>query len=122
LGFTTVLLIGCLIWGSGFAFLCWLCLLSVGDVFLLGYAFTGVIGSWLLGPLSHLLVVSTHSTGRCFFCRAGSEGFSLGMVGWTGVGGFGLRGPRLAESPLYLGPWDEHRCAFAPIETINNRD
>jgi len=44
------------------------------------------------------------------------------MAGWTVVGGFGLRDPRLAESPLYLGPWDEHRCAFAPIETINNQD
>jgi len=77
---------------------------------------------WLSGPLSHLPVVSTHSTGRGFLCRAGSEGFSLGMAGWTVVGGFGLRGPRLAESPLYLGLWDEHMCAFAPIETINNRD
>jgi len=82
----------------------------------------GVFGPWLSGPLSHLLVVSTHSTGRGFLCRAGSEGFSLGMAGWTVVGGFGLRGPRLAESPLYLRPWDEHMCAFAPIETINNRD
>ena len=81
-----------------------------------------VFGSWLSGPLSHLLVVSTNSTGRGFLCRAGSEGFSLGMAGWIVVGGFGLRGPRLAESPLYLGPWDEHMCAFAPIETINNRD
>jgi len=44
------------------------------------------------------------------------------MAGWTVVGGFGLRCTRLAESPLYLGPWDEHMCAFAPIETINNRD
>ena len=44
------------------------------------------------------------------------------MAGWTVVGGFGLRGPCLAEGPLYLGPWDEHMCAFAPIETINNRD
>ena len=44
------------------------------------------------------------------------------MAGWTVVGGFGLRGPRLAESPLYLRLWDEHRCAFAPIETINNPD
>jgi len=44
------------------------------------------------------------------------------MAGWTVVGGFGLRGPCLAESPLYLGPWDEHWCAFAPIETINNGD
>ena len=56
----------------------------------------GVFGSWLSGPLSYLLVVSTHSTGRGFLCRAGSEGFSLGMAGWTVVGGFGLRGPRLA--------------------------
>jgi len=44
------------------------------------------------------------------------------VAGWTVVGGFGLSGPRLAESLLYLRPWDEHRCAFAPIETINNRD
>ena len=43
----------------------------------------GVIGSCLSGPLSHLLVVSTHSTGQGFLCRAGSEGFSLGMAGWT---------------------------------------
>jgi len=46
----------------------------------------------------------------------------LGMAGWTVVRGFGLRDPCLVESPLYLGPWDEDRCAFAPIETINNRD
>jgi hypothetical protein len=26
------------------------------------------------------------------------------------------------ESPLYLTPWDEHSCAFAPIETINKQD
>ena len=64
----------------------------------------GVFRSWPSGPLSHLLVVSTHSTGRGFLCRAGSEGFSLGVVGWTVVGGFRLRGPRLAESLLYLGP------------------
>jgi len=63
-----------------------------------------------------------HSTGRGFLCRSGSESFSLGMAGWTVVGGFGLRGAHLAESPLYLGLWDEHRCAFALIETINNRD
>jgi len=46
----------------------------------------------------------------------------LGMAGWTVVGGFGRHGPCLAESPLYLGPWDEQMCAFAPEETINNRD
>jgi len=44
------------------------------------------------------------------------------MAGWTVVGGFRLHGPRLAESQLYLGPWDEHWCEFAPIETINNQD
>jgi len=49
--------------GEGVCFLCWLCLLPVGDVFLLGYTCVGVFGSWLSGPLSHLLVVSTHSTG-----------------------------------------------------------
>jgi len=59
---------------------------------------------------------------RGFLCQAGSEGFSLGMAGWSVVAGFGLLVPPLAESPFYLGPWDEHRCAFAPIETINNRD
>jgi len=80
----------------------------------------GVIGSWLSGPLSHLLVVFTNSTGAGFLCRAGSEGFSLGIAGWTVVRGFRLHGPRLAESQLYLGLWDEHRCAFALIETINN--
>ena len=70
-------------------FLCWLCLLSVGDVFLLGYAFAGVIGSLFSGPCSHLLVVSTHSTGWSSHGRAGSEGFSLGIAGWTVVGVFG---------------------------------
>jgi len=94
----------------------------VGDVFPLGKALAGVFGLWLSCPLSHLLVVSTHSSGRGFLCRAGSEGFSLGMAGWTVVGGFGLDGPRLAVSSLYLGPWDEHRCAFAPIATNNNGD
>ena len=72
--------------------------------------------------LSHLLVVSTHSSGRAFLCQAGSAGFTLGMAGWTVVGGLGLRSPHLAESLLYLAPCDEHRCAFALIETINNRD
>jgi len=33
------------------------------------------------------------------------------MAGCTLVGGFGLGGPCLVESLLYLGPWDEHRCA-----------
>jgi len=42
------------------------------------------------------------------------------MAGWTVVGGFGLRDLCLVESPLYLRPFDEHRCAFALIETINN--
>jgi len=77
---------------------------------------------WLSGLLSHLLVVSTHCTGRRFLCREGSGGFRLGMAGWTVVGGFGLLGPCLVESMLYLRLWDEHRCPFAPIETINNRD
>ena len=69
--------------------------------------FRGVFGSWLSGPLSHLLVVSTHSTRRSFLCWAGSEGFSLGVAGWTVGGGFGLRGPCLVEGPLYLalGEW-----------------
>ena len=98
---------------------CFYCLLGMFS-FRLG--FRGVFGSSLSGPLSHFLVVSTHSTGRGFLCQAGSAGFSLGMAGWTVVGGFGLRDPRLAESPLYLGLWDEHRCAFATIEIINNRD
>ena len=44
------------------------------------------------------------------------------MAGWTVVEGFGLCGPRFVESLLYLGLWDEHRCAFALIETINNQD
>jgi len=92
--------------GSGFVFLCWLCLLSAGVVFLLGLAFAGVFGSWLSGPLSHLLVVSTNSTGQGILCRAGSEGFSLGMAGWTVVGGFGLRDTSLVESLLSLGLWD----------------
>ena len=74
-----------LICGSGFAFLCWLCLLSVGDVFPLGLAFARVFGLWLSGPLAHLLVVSTISTRWGFLCRAGSEGFSLRVAGWTVV-------------------------------------
>jgi len=82
----------------------------------------GVFGSWLSGTLSQLLVFSTDSTGRRFHCRAGSEGFSLGVAGWTVFGGFGPRGPCWVESPLYLEQWDKDRCAFAPIETINNRD
>jgi len=82
----------------------------------------GVFGSWRSGLLSHILVVSTHRTGRGFRFRARSEGISLGMVEWTIVGGFRLHDTCLVQSPLYLGPWDEHRCAFAPIETINNRD
>ena len=48
--------------------------------------FRGVFfGPRLSGVFSHLLVVSTHSTGRRFPCRAGSEGFSLGRAGWTVV-------------------------------------
>ena len=47
----------------------------------------------------------THRTGRGFLCRAGSEGFRFGVPGWTVVGGFGLRGPRLVESPLYQELW-----------------
>jgi len=74
----------------------------------------GVIGSWLSGPLCDLLVVSTHITGQVLLCRAGSEGFSLGVVGWTVVGGFGLRGPCLVESPLYLGPWDLAQLCHGP--------
>jgi len=85
-------------------------LLLVRDVFLLGLASKGVFGSWLSGLVSHLLVVSTHTTGRGFLCRAGAEGFSLRMAGWTVVGGFGQCGQYLVKSPLYLGPWDEHRC------------
>jgi len=106
----------------------WVCfsLLVVSTVgwgsFSFRLGFCGVFGSWLASPLSYLIVVFTHSTGRGFLCRAGSEGFSLGMAGWTVVGGFELHGPHLAESPLYLEPWDEPWCAFAPIESINNRD
>jgi len=44
------------------------------------------------------------------------------MAGCTVGGGFGLRGPCMVESPLYLRLWDEHRCALALIETINNGD
>jgi len=54
--------------------------------------FWGVIGSLFSGPCSHLLVVSTHSTGWGFFCQAVSEGFSFGIAGWTVVGGFGRHG------------------------------
>jgi len=57
--------------GCGFVFLYWLCLLSAGDVFLLGSAFAGVIGLWLSGPWSHLLVVSTYSTGRRIISLSG---------------------------------------------------
>ena len=65
-----------------------------------------VIGSLFSGPCSHRLVVSTHSTGRSFLCRAGSEGFSLGIAGWTVVGGLGNMVFIPAECPLYLGLWD----------------
>ena len=54
----------------------------------------GDFGSWLPGLFSHLLVVSTHSTGRSFLYRAGSEDFSLGIAGWTVVEGFGVHGRR----------------------------
>ena len=91
------------------------------NVFLLGDAFLGVFGSTFSGSCFHLLVVSTHSTGRSFLCWAGSMGFSLGVAGWIVGEGFGRHGPRLVNSPLYLTPWDEHSCAFALIETINNR-
>ena len=58
------------------------------------------------GPCSHLLVVSTHSTGWSFLCRAGSEGFSLGIAGSTVVGGFGRHGlhsGRMAVVPRTVG-------------------
>jgi len=106
----------------------WVCfpLLVVSTVgwefFSFRLGFRRVLGSFLSGPLSHLLLVVTQSTGRGFLCRPGPEGFSLGVAGWTVVGGFGLRGPCLVEGPSYLGLWDEHRCAFAPIETVNNGD
>ena len=82
----------------------------------------GAFGSLCSGSFSHLLVVSTHSTRQSFLCRAGSEGFSLGIAGWTVVGGFGLQRPCLVESPLYLTLWDDYSCVFAPIETINKWD
>ena len=79
-----------------------------------------VIGLLFSGPCSHLLVVSTHSTGRSFLCRAGSEGFSLGIAGWTVVAGFGRHGlhsGRMSVVPNTAG------CAYfgqlAPIKTIN---
>jgi len=27
-----------------------------------------------------------------------------------------------ADGPMYLTPWDEHSCAFAPIEPRNKQD
>ena len=85
--------------------------------------FAGVIGSLFSGPCSHLLVVSTHSTGRSFLCGAGSEGFNLGIAGWTLVGGFGRHGlhsGRTSVVPNTAG------CAYfgllALIETINKQD
>jgi len=69
-----------------------------------------------------LVCYTTPSTGRGFLSPAGSVGFSLRVAGSTVVGGFGLHGPCLVESLLYLEPWNEPSCAFALIETINNRD
>jgi len=66
----------------------------------------GVFGSMISGPCSHLLVVSTHSTGRSFLCRAGSEGFSLEIAGWTVVRGFGQHGlhsGRMSVVPSTVG-------------------
>jgi len=66
----------------------------------------GFFGSMFSGLCFHHLLVSTHSTGRSFLCRAGLEGFSLAVAEWTVVGGFGGHGLRLVDSPLYLTPWD----------------
>jgi len=71
------------------------------------------------GSCFHLLVVSTHSTGQSFLCREASGVFSLVVTGWTVVGGFGRHSLCMVNGPLYLTPWDKHRCAFALIETIN---
>jgi len=46
-------------------------------------------------------------------------GFRLEVGGWTVIDGFGQHGPCLVDRLLYLIPEDKHRCAFAPIETIN---
>ena len=86
---------------------CWL-----GMFFFLARLSQRVFGLWLSGLFSHLLVVSTHSIGQRFLCRAGSEGFGLVIVGWTVVGCFRLHGPCLVESPLYRTPWNEHSYAF----------
>jgi len=93
---------------------CWLCLLSVGDVFLLGSAFTGVIGSLFSGLCSQLLVVSTHSTRRSFLCRAGSVGFSLGIPGWTVVGGFGQHGLHSGRMPIVPRTVGLSTCVHLP--------
>ena len=62
--------------------------------------FRGVISTLFSSSGSHLLVVSTHSTGRSFLCRAGSEGFSLGIARWTVVGGFGRHGLHSGRMPV----------------------
>ena len=55
----------------------WVCfsLLVVSTVgwgcFSFRLGFRGVFGSWLSGPWSHLLVVSTHSTGRGILSLSG---------------------------------------------------
>jgi len=90
----------------------WVCfsLLVVSTVgwgcFSFRLGFRGVIGSLFSGSCSHLLVVSTHSTGRSFLCQAGSEGFSWGIAGWTVVGGFGQHGlhsGRMSVVPRTVG-------------------
>jgi len=66
---------------------------------------------------------STYSTWRRFHCRAGSEGFSLGIVGWTVVEGFGAHGPIWCPSsivPMTVGC--AHLCLLVPMETINKLD
>jgi len=83
----------------------------------------GAFGSLFSGGCSHLLVVSTHSTGRRFLCRAGSERFKLGITGWTVVRGFGAHGPIWCSEFHCTYNWGyAHVCLLALIETINKQD
>jgi len=84
----------------------------------------GVIGSLFSGPCSHPLVVSTHSTGQSFLCRAGSEGFSLGIAEWTAIGGFGRHGLHSGQMPVVprtmgfstVVPWPRYKQLLNEIQ------
>ena len=78
--------------------------------------------SWLSRQLSHLLVVFTHSTRWGFLCRAGSEG-----IAWRWRDGLYLevldyKAHAWLNAHCTVDRGIEHRCKFAPIETINKQD